>query len=105
MFVIERFRVADYETWKSAFDAHVDARIRHGAVGHKILRDEENENHVTVMLEFTNRGGAISLEQYDVTLLDVIRRGGIVGGPHQASRSVDYLDVVDEADYTGWPYA
>jgi hypothetical protein len=105
MFVIERFRVAEFDTWKAAFDDHVDSRIRHGAIGHRVLRDEDNPNAVTVVLEFASRGGAISLEKYDVSLLDAIRRGGITGGPHQLSRRVDYLDVADAADYTTWPYS
>jgi hypothetical protein len=105
MYVIERFRVADYDTWKAAFDDHVDARIRHGAVGHRVLRDENNPDQLTLVVEFTSRGGAYSAEHHDVSLLEAIRRGGVVGGPHQFSRRIDYLDVVEAADYSSCQYA
>jgi hypothetical protein len=105
MFVIERFRVLDYGTWKAAFDDHVEARVRHGGVGHRVFVAENDAKAVTVMLEFASHGGAISLEKYDVSLLDAIRRGGVVGGPHHLQRKVDYLEVADERDYTAWPYA
>lgn len=105
MFVIERLRVLDYEIWKAAFDDHVEARIRHGAVGHRIFLGEDNEKAVTVMLEFASSRGAISLENYDVSLFDAIRRGGVARGPYNLQRQVDYLDITDVADYTTWPYA
>jgi len=104
MFVIERFRVLDYERWKAAFDDHVEARIRRGAVGHRVFLAEGNEKAVTVMLEFTSSREAISLENYDVSLFDAIRRGGVAENPYHLQRQVEYLDVADVADYTAWPY-
>jgi hypothetical protein len=102
MFAIERFRVLDYENWKAAFDDHIDARIRHGAVGHRVFVAENDAKAVTVILEFASYGGAISLEKYDVSLLDAIRRGGVVGGPHHLQRKVDYLELAEANDYAAW---
>lgn len=104
MFVIERFQVLDYERWKGAFDDHLEARIRHGAVGHRVLLAEDNEKAVTVMLEFASSREASSLEHYDVSLFDAIRRGGVAESPNHLQRQVEYLDVADVADYTAWPY-
>jgi hypothetical protein len=102
MFVLERFRVLDYEPWKAAFDDHVEARIRHGALSHRVFLAENDAKAVTVMLEFTSTGGALALENYDLSRFDAIRRGGVAEGLH---RQVDYLDVADVADYTAWPYS
>jgi hypothetical protein len=104
MFVTARFLVSDYDMWKAAFDAHVDARIRHGAVGHCVLRAEDNPNALTLILEFTSRGGAISLFEHNVSTLQAIRRGGVEGGPHHLKWQVNYLEELDAADYTTLPY-
>jgi hypothetical protein len=82
MFAIANFRVADYDTWKRAFDGHVDARIRHGATGHRVFRAEEDGKALTVMIEVTSRGGAEGLMKYDVSLLRALDRGGVEGCPH-----------------------
>jgi hypothetical protein len=44
---------------KDSVRRHVDARIRHGAKGHRIFRSEEDENAMRAMIEFTSRGGAV----------------------------------------------
>jgi len=105
MFAFIRLRVADYETWKTGFDEHVEARIRNGCVGHRVFRDEDDANALTLMLEFTSRGGATSLLEDDVTLLSAIRDEGVEGGPHNLKWQIDYVDQADAADYTTWPYA
>jgi hypothetical protein len=105
VFVIARFRIADYDTWKAAFDDHVEARIRHGAIGHRIFRVEDDENALTVMVEFTSRGGAVGLTRDDFSTLSAIRRGGVEGGPHDVKWQLDYVDQVDVADYTTLPFS
>lgn len=106
LYVMERFQVLDFDSWKAAFDDHVGTRIRRGATGHYVFRAEDDPNLVTVMLEFASRGGATALESYDASFLDAIRRGGIAGGAaNHFKRRVDYLDAVDVADYTTAPYS
>ena len=105
VFVIARFRIADYDTWKAAFDDHVEARIRHGAIGHRVFRVEGDENALTVMVEFTSHGGAVGLIRDDVSTLHAIRRGGVEGGPHDVRWQLDYLDQVDVADYSTLPFS
>jgi hypothetical protein len=105
VFVIARFRIADYDTWKAAFDDHVEARIRHGAIGHRVFRVEGDENALTVMVEFTSHGGAVGLIRDDVSTLDAIRRGGVEGGPHDVKWQLDYVDQVDVADYSTLPFS
>jgi hypothetical protein len=104
VFLLARFRIADYETWKAAFDDEAETRIRHGAKGHRVFRGEEDENALTVLIEFASRGGAVSLAEDDVSVLYTIRRADIEGGPHGGKWQIDYLDEVDTANYEDWPY-
>ena len=105
MFVIARFRISDYNTWKAAFDDHVEARIRHGAKGHRVFRIEDDENALTVMVEFASHGGAVGLVRDDVSILGAIRRGGVEGGPHHVKWQLDYVNEVDVADYATLPFS
>jgi hypothetical protein len=104
VFLIARCRVAEYGTWKRVFDEHVDARIRHGARGHRVFRNEEDENALTIMIEFTSRGGAEGLAENDISVMTAIDRSGVEGGPHGGEWQIEYLDEVDAADYAAWPY-
>jgi quinol monooxygenase YgiN len=45
------FEVDDYEKWKRAFDAHLNARKEAGELSYKVYRDAENPNTVTVLTE------------------------------------------------------
>jgi hypothetical protein len=101
MFVVARTRIADYDTWKRAFDAEVDARIRHGARGHQVLRAERDGNELAVMIEVASYGGAEGLMKYDLTHVRAMDRGRVDSGSHRDSWRIDYLDEVDTADYTG----
>jgi hypothetical protein len=98
LYILARFRVADYAVWKAAFDGHVDARFRHGALGHRVFRSEDDENALTVLIELTSRGGALGLTE-GVSTLCAIAEGGVEGGPHGGQWHIDYLDEVDSSDY------
>lgn len=100
MFVIARSRIADYDTWKRAFDTQVDARIRHGARGHHVFRAEQDGKELTVMIEVASYGGAAGLMNYDVAHLRAMERGRVEGCPHGSHWRIDYLDEVETADYT-----
>jgi len=56
------------------------------------------------VIEFTSRGGAEGLTEYDVSVLCAIDRGGVEGGAHGGRWQIDYVDEVDAADYTAWPH-
>lgn len=102
MFVIARSRIGDYATWKRAFDAQVDARIRHGARGHQVFRAEQDGTELTVMIEVASYGGAEGLMKHDLAHVRAMDRGRVEGGPHRGSWRIDYLDEVETAGYTGW---
>ena len=48
--VFIRHRVADFDTWKAAFDEHGSVRRDHGLVDTSLLRDEDDANMVTIVL-------------------------------------------------------
>jgi hypothetical protein len=97
--VLIRFRVQEYETWKAVFDGHKEARVRHGGIGHRILRDADDASALTVLLEFTSPGGAHGFVR-DISLISAIRASGVEGGPHGGGYDIDYLEELDTvADY------
>jgi hypothetical protein len=78
-----RHSVADYDTWKSVFDAHGDARRSHGATGHRVLRDG---NDLLVLLEVPDSAAAQSF-QSDPSLREALAHAGIQGAPDICLRS------------------
>jgi hypothetical protein len=94
--VLMRFRVHEYETWKAVFDAHEEARIRHGGVGHRVLRDANDPLALTVLLEFVSLGGATGFVE-DISLAYALGASGVEGGAHGGKYHVDYLEELDAA--------
>jgi hypothetical protein len=92
--VLVRLRVHDYEAWKAVFDGHEEARVRHGGVGHRILRDAEDALALTVLLEFASLGGATGFVE-DVSLAYALGASGVEGGAHGGKYHVDYLEELD----------
>jgi len=45
-----RHRVADFDTWKTAFDEHGSVRRDHGIVDTGLLRDDGDGNMVTILM-------------------------------------------------------
>ena len=52
--LVVRHTVADFDTWKSAFDAEEDQRRAASAVGHHINRAEDNPNDLSVYIAATD---------------------------------------------------
>lgn len=72
-----RHSVADFDTWKRAFDGNLSARTGHGATSHRVLRDG---NNVLVLVDFPDPSSAQSF-QGDPSLADVMRDAGVQGAP------------------------
>ena len=47
--MIVTHRVADFGTWKKAFDSMTDIRKAHGWIGYEVLRDQADPNKVTII--------------------------------------------------------
>jgi hypothetical protein len=72
-----RHTVADFDTWKSAFDAHAGVRTSHGATAERVLHDG---NAVLALIDFPD---AASVQSFisDPSLAEAMRRGGVEGAP------------------------
>jgi hypothetical protein len=44
--------IADYPTWKAAFDRFADARARAGITAHRIRVREDDPHHIVIDLDF-----------------------------------------------------
>ena len=44
--------ITDYDTWRRAFDSFAAARDRAGVQHHRILRPVDDQQHVTIDLDF-----------------------------------------------------
>jgi uncharacterized protein (DUF1330 family) len=78
-----RHSVADYETWKSAFDEHDSGRRGHGATGHRVLRDG---NDLLVLIEFPDAAAAQAF-QSDPALRTAMQNAGVQGAPDISLRA------------------
>jgi quinol monooxygenase YgiN len=77
---IVKHRVANYEAWKAAFDAHAGARAAAGVIGHAVNRSAEDPNLVVVYLQAESldalRGFGASAD-----LQQVMQKAGVQGAP------------------------
>ncbi len=79
MFV--RHRVADYATWRTAYDGLDPQRQQMGAAGHDVFRTLGDENDVTVWHDFDSQGAAQSFASSS-HLRDAMQRAGVEGKPN-----------------------
>ncbi len=78
--VIVSHTVADFDTWKAAFDAVEDARRSASVVGHHINRSEENPNDLSVYLAATD-AEALRAFASSQELKDAMTGAGVTGPP------------------------
>ena len=78
MFV--RHRVADYATWRAAYDSLDQDRQEMGATGHDVYRALGDQNDVTAWHDFANEQAAESFAS-SLRLRDAMQRAGVEGKP------------------------
>jgi len=78
MFV--RHRVADYATWRAAYDGLDQDRQEMGAAGHDVYRTLGDESDVTVWHDFANQQAAETFASSS-QLRDTMQRAGVEGKP------------------------
>jgi hypothetical protein len=81
--MLVRFRVADFDKWKSVYDTMAPVRQAHGFVGHSIFRDAADPDVVVVVnrasdLDRARAFGASS------ALREAMQRAGIEGKPEMS---------------------
>jgi hypothetical protein len=72
-----RHTVSDFDTWKSAFDAHASVRTGHGATAHRVLHDG---NAVLAIIDFPD-ASSVQAFMADPSLAEAMSKGGVVGAP------------------------
>jgi hypothetical protein len=100
VYLIVRFRATDFDRWKQAFDQNEDARIRYGGRGHRILRLLDDPDEYLLLLDFASAGGAEGHLQ-DPSLLELLRAGGVEGGAHHVSYTLNRCEELEASTYKG----
>jgi hypothetical protein len=78
--VLVRHQVADYDTWKAAFDQDEGARREAGVVGHHLNRAEDDPNLVSIYLALTDLDQAKAFAADD-RLRDFMQSAGVTSAP------------------------
>ena len=78
--VLVHHQVADYNNWRSVFDAALDFRHNGGECSCRIFRNAENPNDLTLLLEWENIDRAKRYLTSD-ELCEKMRQAGVVGVP------------------------
>jgi hypothetical protein len=89
--VVVRTRVADFDTWLVAFNAHEDARRAAGILAHHINRAEDDPNEVSLFMALSDLEKAkIFADSAD--LRQRMHESGVIGPPE-----ITYMTPVREA--------
>jgi hypothetical protein len=78
MFV--RHDVADYASWREAYDSIDEQRRSMGVTDHAVFRSVDDENNVTAWHDFTSQDTAQSFAS-SPELRDAMQRAGVQGQP------------------------
>ncbi len=78
--LIIRHKVADFAKWKTAFDAHADARRKAGSRGGTLYRSADNPNETLIVLEWDSVANARKFTQSS-DLQETMKRAGVVDQP------------------------
>ena len=73
-------KVADFEQWKSAFDAHSLTRQANGSRGGRLFRNPSDPNELVILLEWDVLEAARQYAQ-SADFHEVMQEAGVVGHP------------------------
>lgn len=93
MLLSVRHRVQDFDKWKAVFDEHAASRKEHEASRHRVVRDLDDPNRVTIVTEFPNRAAAEGFLG-DPSLGEAMQQAGVDGPPE-----ITMWDTVEEVIY------
>ena len=86
--VLVRHKVADFNRWKDAFDAHVMTRKRAGELGFRLFHGLEDPREVFILLDWESADLARKFMNSD-ELRERMQAAGVQGAPE-----VQYLEDV-----------
>jgi heme-degrading monooxygenase HmoA len=92
-YILVQHSVEDYARWKAAFDENGAARQAGGSKGAFVLRNAEDPNQVTVMLEWDGLDRARAFASSD-ELREAMQRAGVTGPPN-----VYFLEEADRPSF------
>ena len=93
MILSVKHTVADFDAWKLAFDEHAANRKEHGATGHRLVRNVDDPNALTVLVMFPDRGDAEGFLA-DASLREKMPSAGVTSEP-----TIEFLEVTEEVPY------
>jgi quinol monooxygenase YgiN len=93
--MIVRHRVADFDTWKPAYDDHEASRREHGCQSAAVLRDPADGNDVTIVMTYPSAAAAQAFLD-DPSLAEAMSRAGVTGPPE-----IRLLDETETLVYEG----
>ena len=79
-YILVRHKVEDFDTWKPGYEDHGVVRGASGCKGSQIMRNADDPNEVTILLEWDNLDNARKFAQSD-DLREAMQRVGVVGQP------------------------
>ena len=78
--IIIRHRVADFDVWKAAYDEHGTVRRDYGLADTGLLRDEDDDDMVTILLSTDDTARAREFLASD-SLRETMEGAGVVSQP------------------------
>jgi quinol monooxygenase YgiN len=78
--MIVKHQVADFARWKKVFDEMKAERLKHGWIGHDVLRSANNPNEVVIINRMKSIDQAKAYGQ-SPALREAMQRGGVTGAP------------------------
>ncbi len=79
-YLLIRHRVADFDLWKIAYEAHKDARERAGLREEKLMRNASDPNDVVILFTSDDRKKAEDFSK-SPDLREVMQRAGVISLP------------------------
>lgn len=75
-----RHKVADYDTWKLAFDDESETYCANGSLGSRVFRSDSDPSEIWLLMAWDNLDRARLYTQSD-DLLDLMKRAGVTDRP------------------------
>ena len=97
VFLTVRFHAAPYERWSEVLNGVVETSVRHGGLGHRVLRSLEDEREYVLEFEFTSFGGAKGFAEAEPALLQTWALTG--ADPHHTEAPPEYFEGLNTTRY------
>ena len=75
-----RHQVADFKTWKEAFDKHAETRKQYGCKKSDVFTNVQNPNDVLVVLQWESKEHAAKFDA-SVDLKETMQHAGVISKP------------------------